>query len=104
MGKQLDLSSATLIEVCVAKVGMKKGARVASFVQQWYMAEQSAGRELSVKEFSQQTGMTLATTYRRLGDFREVFREGVTPSDVVAHIARTMDAQRIPRRVVAQLV
>lgn len=66
----------TLLEVCVARAGMAKGARIAEFVITWAIATDALGHEPTVEEVAEWwRERTPRTLYRRLHDFRAAFPE-----------------------------
>ncbi len=77
-----------LIVECVRRGGYRKGARVASFIHGWAMAEGELGHKLGIEEFGRYWGPgQRRTAYRRMAEFRELFADrlppGGTPSDLI---------------------
>lgn len=70
------------MEVCIARGGVRKGLRVATFICQWTMAQQSLGRVPMVREYSRWWREPERTTYKYLSEFREIFPELETPAPI----------------------
>lgn len=85
----------TVMEVCVAKKGVLKGARVASFIVSWCIASQALGREITLEEYADWWKESERTAYRHQADFREVFPQWPNPQ-VIANsaMARSEAMQR----------
>lgn len=62
--------------------GTRKAAKVMAFVMQWTAVHADLRRRPKVDEYADFWGMSLATAYRELATFREVWPEFLTPSDV----------------------
>jgi hypothetical protein len=63
----------TLIEVCIAHGGIRKGARICTFITQWTMASQAIGHEITLEEFADWWKDPRSTSYRYQQEFRECF-------------------------------
>jgi hypothetical protein len=77
----------TLLEVCIARGGIVKGARVCSFVIRWAMCADALGREPEVVEYIEWWNERDRTAWRHLAEFREVFATDQTPQFLAAVIA-----------------
>ncbi len=85
----------TVLELCVARAGLLKGAKLAEFVCAWAIATRSVGHTLGIEEFSEwwAEGYSRRTAYNRLREFRAVFPEFETPHVLAAVIVKAMDAR-----------
>jgi len=82
--KKLDPHNATILEVAYAKTGsMLKAARVVAFVFAWGQARKDLGSSMSVEDFAEYWGESVATAYRQQALFREVFDLCRTPDPVL---------------------
>jgi hypothetical protein len=82
----------TIIEVCLARAGVMKGARVQSFISLWSIASQRLGRPITVADYAEYYGENERTVYRHLRSFREVFPAIETPQPIAdAAIAHAED-------------
>ena len=61
-----------VLDYCIAKVGIRKGMRVATFIAQWTIAQQALGHAPTAEEAAGWWKESPATWYRRLGDFHDV--------------------------------
>jgi hypothetical protein len=61
----------TWAHVFAARVGIRRAARVLSFIATWAGQEADLGREISIEEYAEYWGTSLATAYRDLALFRE---------------------------------
>jgi hypothetical protein len=100
--RRVNVEQTTLLNVCVAKVGFRKGARVFAFVMAWELARQAhGGRDIVVREYCEHSGVSRAQAFRNIADFRQVFdaQVGTSPNEVLRLIE---DAKR--RESTGQLV
>jgi DNA-binding transcriptional ArsR family regulator len=82
----------TILEVCLARAGVMKGARVQSFISLWSMASQRLGRPITVTDYAEYYGESERNVYRHLRSFREVFPSVDTPQPIAdAVIAQAED-------------
>jgi hypothetical protein len=63
----------TIFEVCVARGGVWKGAKVQTFIAQWTIASQALGRPITLAEYGEWWKDSRATIYRRQAEFRDLF-------------------------------
>lgn len=84
--------SPSVLEVCLARGGMMKGTRVATYIVQWSMCGHDLGREPGMEEFVQWWGEPRSTVYRQQQEFREVFPEWSTPEPFAREVGRRLDA------------
>lgn len=73
-----------MIEVAVAKGGIRKGLRVCTFIAQWTIAQQQLGHEPTLEEACAWWKEPERTWFRRLAEFREVFDLAETPALIAA--------------------
>jgi hypothetical protein len=73
-----------VLEVAVAKGGIRKGTRVAAFIGQWTIAQQQLGHEPTTEEAAAWWKESERTWYRRLDEFREIFDLAETPAPIAA--------------------
>ncbi len=85
----------TLLEVCIARGGYLRGARVAEFVIEWTIAADQLGHQPSVREFSHWwKDKSERTTWRRLDDFKTVFPEFDNPAPIAAQLLKQRATKR----------
>jgi len=73
----------TLLEVCVARGGYVRGARVAQFIVEWTIAASDLGYQPSVNEFAHWwKDVSERTTWNRLRDFHRLFPEYANPAPI----------------------
>jgi hypothetical protein len=75
VGRKVDPGATTLLELCVALGGLRKGTRVCSFVTAWAIASRRLGRAITVEEYAEYWREEERTAYRRQAEFRELFPE-----------------------------
>lgn len=68
--------------MCLAKLGMWKGSKAASFIAAWTIASQAMGRPITIAEYSEWWKEPLSTAYRHRALFREVFPDLQTPQPI----------------------
>jgi len=77
----------TLITYAIQKVGFTKAQTCVRFIAMWAIMEASLGRPArTFAEFEQWWEMSEAAVYRSLRQFRAVFPDYVTPSELLAII------------------
>jgi hypothetical protein len=64
-----------VLALCVNRGGYRQGRKVAQFIAEWELVVRDLGREISPEEFGPWWKDHRATTYRKLGEFRELFPE-----------------------------
>jgi hypothetical protein len=72
----------TVIEVCIARGGIVKGARAQAFIAQWTIASQAVGHPITLEEYRDWWRMSHGTAYREQARFREVFPGMTTPQPI----------------------
>lgn len=72
----------TIAELCVARAGILKGARVQAFIASWTIASQSMGKPITLEEYADWWKESRATAYRHQARFREVFPGLETPQPI----------------------
>jgi hypothetical protein len=70
------------MELCVAKLGIVKGARVCSFIASWCIASNALGRAITIEEYAEWWREDLRTSYRHQARFREVFPQLANPQRI----------------------
>lgn len=90
------------MEVAVAKGGVRKGLRVATFVAQWTIAQAQLGHEPTVEEAADWWRESRTSWFRRQAEFREIF--GLpTPAPFaaqgIAHVAERLDRRDLGRAI-----
>jgi len=77
----------TLLEVCIARGGYLRGARVAEFVIEWTIAADDLGHQPSANEFAHWwRDRSERTTWRRLAQFKQVFPEFENPAPIAEQL------------------
>jgi hypothetical protein len=77
------------MELCVARAGMLRGARVAAFIAQWTIVSQALDRPITLEDYGAWWHESERTVYRHQARFREVFPQLKTPQPISdAAIAR----------------
>lgn len=97
----------TLLELCVARAGLIKGAKLAEFIASWAIATGGLGHEPGVREFAEWWRLrSPRTAFNRLRDFRAAFPEYDTPGPLAAPLAATLGpvGERIEAADVTRLV
>ncbi len=69
----------SLLELCVARAGLRKGMRVCSFIIEWAICAGALGREPTVVEFIAWWKCPTRTGWHRLAEFRATFATTDTP-------------------------
>src|SRR5919205_295819 len=77
----------TLLELAVARVGMRRGARVLAFMIAWDVVRKELGREPSIEEYGEWWRTSVRTAYREQALFRDAFPGEENP-------ARLMDSAK----------
>jgi hypothetical protein len=75
-----------IIDVCIARGGIRKGARVQVFITQWTLASQSMGKPITLDEYSEWWKESRSTAFRHQAEFREIFPALETPQ-AIANVA-----------------
>lgn len=77
----------SLLEVCIARGGLLRGALVAEFVIEWTIAAADLGHQPSVNEFAHWwRDRSERTTWRRLAAFKQVFPEFDNPAPIAEQL------------------
>jgi hypothetical protein len=71
-----------LIDVCIARGGVRKGVRVQTFITAWTVASQAMGRPITLDEYAEWWKHSRATAFRHQAAFREVFPALDTPQPI----------------------
>jgi hypothetical protein len=80
----------SIMEACIAKLGVVKGSRVCSFIVSWCITSNAYGREITVEEYAEWWREHIRTAYREQARFREVFPHLANPQVIAdAAIARS---------------
>lgn len=64
-----------VLALCVNRGGFRCGRRVGQFIAEWELAVRSNGAAIEVADFARYWSEHLATAYRRLAEFRQLFPE-----------------------------
>jgi hypothetical protein len=72
----------TVAEVCTARAGVLKGARVQAFICSWTIASQAMGKPITLDEYAEWWRESRATSFRHQARFREVFPHLETPQPI----------------------
>jgi hypothetical protein len=94
MGAMPKKRQATIADVCIARGGLMKGARVQGFIAAWTIASQSMGKPISLDEYAEWWREPRSTAFRHQARFREIFPELQTPQPIAnAAILRASEWQ-----------
>jgi hypothetical protein len=93
----------SLLEHAVARGGVVKGARAASVIVQWAIAERDLGHRLgegeglsaAVREYAEYWRMSERTAWREVSRLRGVFGEAADPLALSAALRQAMDEREI---------
>jgi hypothetical protein len=84
-----------LLNVCVVRRGVWRGALLADFVHSWAIAECEAGHKVGIEEYGRSwASVSRRTAYRRLSEFRATFPElgpDAVPGDMIVWRERATD-------------
>lgn len=72
----------TVMEYCVARGGVWKGTKTASFIAQWTIASSSMGKPITLAEYAEWWRESRATAFRHQAAFREIFPDLETPQPI----------------------
>lgn len=75
-----------MLALCINRGGYRKGRRVAQFIFEWELVVRANAGATTVDEFASWWRVGLATAYRRLAEFRELFPQlgpHGTPNDLM---------------------
>lgn len=95
--RKLDPRNTSLLALCVALGGYRKGTRVATLIMQWAIVSHQLGREPAVHEYVDwwKDAQSERSIRRHLAEFRELFPELATPQPfvgVVPEVAKLSEA------------
>ena len=91
----------SILETMFARVGMRAGMRVGTFIAAWATAEKDIGHEISCDEYADWWKMARSTAFREQAAFRECFPEFETPTTLInACVARNVEPSLIGLREV----
>jgi hypothetical protein len=82
MGRMARRPARTLLEVSVARAGVRQGMAVTKFVTEWVIASQALGGPITLHEFADWWKEPRSTAFRRQAKFRQVFPELETPQPI----------------------
>ncbi len=80
------------MEICAARKGVLKGARVCTFIACWCIASQALGRAITLEEYAEWWKESERTVYRHQAEFREVFPHLSTPQAIADHAMARSEA------------
>jgi hypothetical protein len=86
--RKIDPANTSLIELCVARGGWRKGTKVCSFIMAWAWASRSLGRPITVEEYAEWWREDWRTAYRHQALFRELFGEERDPQEAADIVNR----------------
>jgi hypothetical protein len=78
----------TLLELCVAKGGTLKGARVAAFISCWAIASNAKGGPITLDDYAEWWCENERTAFRHQANFRALFPHLETPQLIVDELLR----------------
>jgi hypothetical protein len=87
-------SGNTVLELAIARGGYRRGFRVATFIEQWTIAQHALGHEPTVIEAADWWKESHATWFRRQVEFREFFAPLENPAPIAALVIREVEARR----------
>lgn len=93
----------TLLEVCVARGGVLKGGRVASFIACWAIASKSVGHEITLDEYRDWWAESERTAFRYQANFRAMF-PGLSNPQPLADVLIAAYAEKMAERGVKGLL
>jgi hypothetical protein len=82
--RKLDPANTSLLGLCVALGGYRKGARVALFIMQWSILAHEMNREPLVVEYVDEWREAERSVRRHLAEFRDLFPDYDTPQPFVS--------------------
>lgn len=85
----------TLIELCVERVGFRRGAKVMAFVIAWGRAKEALGHVPGVEEYADYWKVNHRTAWREIALFREAFPELERPDPLLDAMASAAAAGTI---------
>jgi len=83
----------TVLEYAIAKGGIRKGMRCATFIAQWTIAQQALGYEPTAEQAAKWWKESVSTWYRRREDFQQIFDKLETPAPIAAAAISKSEAQ-----------
>jgi hypothetical protein len=89
----------TLVELCVARGGPLKGARVGAFIASWALASHAQGGPIGLDEYADYWAEPMSTAYRHQARFREMFPGQSTPQLLADELIRAYEADLLKRGV-----
>ena len=92
----------TWAHVFASRVGIRRAARAMAFVATWAGQEADLGREISIEEYADYWGSSLATAYRDLALFREAQPFFDHPHGFIAAVGTDLSAV-VPARLRGEL-
>lgn len=84
----------TVLEIALAKGGIRKGMRVTTFVAQYTIAMQALTTEPTIEEAAAWWKENERTWYRRLAEFREIF-ELESPAIIAEYVLSQHDVDGV---------
>ncbi len=73
-----------LVQAVAAREGLTmRSWRLITFVHEWARCEAEAGERIGIERFAEWTVDSRRTAYGRLAEFRKIFPEYSTPSDMI---------------------
>lgn len=99
----------TFLEVATARVGVRNGARVMSFVICWMATHERLGRRPAIEEYAVEWKVSTATSYRELKLYREAFPEFAESPSVLGELLMKAGRDKVawlspvPRGLVADV-
>jgi hypothetical protein len=94
----------TVLELCIARAGFVKGARLAEYVAMWGLASNDVGHDIGVDELVAWWGKGISrrNAFYRLRDFRQAFPEFDTPQPLADALADAIARKQDTRRLVVE--
>lgn len=88
----------TLMEVAIARQGIRKGASVVGFIVSWAIACEAVEHPLTLDEYAEWWKESPATAYRQQARFRETFPGHATPQVIVDAMLTHAEARQALKR------
>ncbi len=77
----------TLLELVVARQGLRKGASTMGFIVAWSVASKAEGGPITLEQYAAYWKDSRPTAFRHQARFRECFPDELTPQAIIDRLA-----------------
>ena len=86
----------SFLGVTIQRAGLRKASSIGAFIIAWLTVHHELGERPTVEQYADWWKVSRATAYREQAEFREVWPEFLTPSDVAVTVGLDPALDTVP--------